>query len=145
MAQELNKRFCTQEVKMLFQKYLDEKVRLAYILEILKIKSSRFSELLKGYNKDPEGFSIEYRRKSPTRKTGEDVDKRRYLITGLDDHSRILVYSRLVQKETSWCHIIALQGVFLTWGDSSSHDVNSHSIFRFVQGTDSLWRRHYSN
>lgn len=116
MAQQLNKRFCTQEVKMLFQKYLDEKVRLAYILEILKIKSSRFSELLKGYNKDPESFSIEYRRKSPTRKTGEDAGKRRYLITGLDDYSRVLVYSRLVQKETTWCHIIALQGVFLTWG-----------------------------
>ena len=42
MAKQLHKRFFTEEVKMLLRKYLDEKVELAYILEILKIKRSRF-------------------------------------------------------------------------------------------------------
>jgi len=41
MATQLHKRFSTEEVKVLFQKYLDEKVKRAYILEILKIKRSR--------------------------------------------------------------------------------------------------------
>ena len=38
MAKQLHKRFSAQEVKMLLQKYLDEKVKLIYILEILKVK-----------------------------------------------------------------------------------------------------------
>ena len=53
MAKKLHKRFSTEEVKMLLRKYLDEKVELAYILEILKIKRRRFFELLKEYRKDP--------------------------------------------------------------------------------------------
>ena len=54
MAKQLHKRFSTGEVKMLLRKYLDEKVELACILEILKIKRSRFFELLKEYRKDPD-------------------------------------------------------------------------------------------
>ena len=58
MAKQLHKRFSTEEVKMLLRKYLDEKVELAYILEILKIKRRRFFELLKEYRKDPDGGSV---------------------------------------------------------------------------------------
>jgi len=47
MAKQLHKRFSTQEVKMLLQKYVNEKVKLVYILEILKIKRTRFFELLR--------------------------------------------------------------------------------------------------
>jgi len=61
----------------------------------------------------------------------------------LDDYSRLLLYAKLVEKETSWQHILALQEVFLTWGIPFSYCVDSHSIFRFVQGRDSIWRRHY--
>jgi len=46
MTKQLHKRFSTEEVKMLFKKYLDEKVKLTYILEILKIKRRRFFKLL---------------------------------------------------------------------------------------------------
>ena len=61
----------------------------------------------------------------------------------MDDYSRLLLYAKLVEKETSWQHILALQEVFLTWGIPFSYCVDSHSIFRFVQGRDSIWRRHY--
>jgi len=71
------------------------------------------------------------------------ADKKWYLITSLDDYSRLLLYYRLVEKETSWHHIVALQDVFLTWGVPFSYYVDSHSIFRFVQGRDSFWRKHY--
>jgi len=64
MAKQLHKRFSTEEIKMLLRKYLDEKVELTYILEILKIKRRRFFELLKEYREDPDGFSIKYDRKS---------------------------------------------------------------------------------
>jgi len=236
MAKQLHKRFSDEQVKMLLEKYLDEKVELIYILEMLKVKRSRFFELLKQYTEDPDNFSIQYNRKSATRRISEKIekniinelekekkliedteipitfynysyikdqiyqtygqkvslptiikrakkegfytsrhrkkklhdrevltnyigefiqhdsshhkfspyaDKKWYLITSLDDYSRLLLYAKLVERETSWHHIFALQDVFLTWGVPFSYYVDSHSIFRFVQGRDSFWRKHY--
>jgi len=236
MAERLHKRFSTEEVKMLLQKYLDEKVKLVYLLEILQVTRRRFFQLLKEYRKDPNNFSIQYKRKSATRRISREVEKniinelkkekkliedknipiafynysyikdqiyeqygqrvslptiinrakkegfyrprqkkrkthdrevltnyigeliqhdsshhefspyagkKWYLITSLDDYSRLLLYYRLVERETSWHHIVALKDVFLTRGIPFSCYVDSHSIFRFVQGRDSLWRKHY--
>jgi hypothetical protein len=67
-----------------------------------------------------------------------------YLITSLDDFSRFLLYATLVKRETAWTHILALQTVVLKHGASFLYYVDSHSIFRFVQGKDSLWRKHYT-
>jgi hypothetical protein len=66
-----------------------------------------------------------------------------YLITSLDDHSRFILYASLVKKETTWTHIIALQTVILRYGLPYSYYVDSHSIFRFVQGRESIWRTHH--
>jgi len=66
-----------------------------------------------------------------------------YLITSLDDHSRFILYAALVHKETSWTHIQALQTVILRYGLPFAYYVDSHSIFRFVQGRDSVWRKHH--
>ncbi len=71
------------------------------------------------------------------------ADKKWYLITSLDDYSRLFLFAKLIEKETSWQHILALKEVFLTWGTPFSYYVDSHSIFRFVQGRNSFWRRHY--
>ena len=71
------------------------------------------------------------------------ADRRWCLITSLDDYSRVLLYARLLERELSWHHILALQDVFLTWGIPFRYYVDSHSIFRFVQGRDSMWRKHY--
>ena len=67
-----------------------------------------------------------------------------YLITSLDDFSRFILYATLVKRETSWTHILALQTVVLSYGTPFLYYVDSHSIFRFVQGRDSLWRKHYT-
>jgi hypothetical protein len=66
-----------------------------------------------------------------------------YLITSLDDYSRFILYATLVKNETSWAHILALQSVILRYGLPYSYYVDSHSIFRFVQGRDSIWRKHH--
>lgn len=66
-----------------------------------------------------------------------------YLITSLDDYSRFMLYAVLVKKETSWAHILALQTVILRYGLPYAYYVDSHSIFRFVQTRDSLWRKHH--
>ena len=67
-----------------------------------------------------------------------------YLITSLDDYSRYILYAQLLKKETSWAHILALESLILTHGLPFSYYVDSHSIFRFVQGRDSLWRKHHT-
>jgi len=69
-------------------------------------------------------------------------DKKWYLITSIDDYSRYLLYAVLLEKETSWAHIIALQSVFLHFGIPARYYVDSHSIFRFVRGRDSIWQEH---
>jgi hypothetical protein len=66
-----------------------------------------------------------------------------YLITSLDDYSRFILYAALVKKETSWTHILALQTVILRYGLPYAYYVDSHRIFRFVQGRDSFWRKHH--
>ncbi|HOL22909.1 MAG TPA: hypothetical protein PLQ41_08685 [bacterium] len=71
------------------------------------------------------------------------ADKKWYLITSLDDYSRKMLYADLVERETTWDHIAAMESIFLKYGLPLSFYVDSHSIFRFVQGRDSFWRKHY--
>jgi len=71
------------------------------------------------------------------------ADEKWHLITSLDDYSRKLLYADFVAKETTWNHILALESVLLRYGFPLSYYVDSHSIFRFVQGRDSFWRKHY--
>ncbi len=70
------------------------------------------------------------------------ADQKWYLITSIDDYSRVLLYAELVETESSWAHITALQSVMLSFGVPATYYTDSHSIFRFVQGRDSIWREH---
>ena len=63
------------------------------------------------------------------------------LITSLDDHSRFLLYAQLVERESSWAHIQALQSVVVKYGAPMSYYTDCHSIFRYVRGRD---QRHLS-
>ena len=65
-----------------------------------------------------------------------------YLITSLDDHSRFMLYADLVPRETTWTHILALKEVIQNFGIPYAYYVDCHSIFRFVQGRDSLYYKH---
>jgi len=235
MSNQLHKNFTDGQVKSLFEKYSKKEIRLDYILQMLKIKRSRFFELLAKYRQDPDSFSIQYNRKTINRKIDPDIErnivkelkiekdliktkevpikyynysyikdlleqkynqkvslptiidrakrnnfyflrpKRKahdrevitnypgeliqhdsshhqfapyaaskwYLITSLDDYSRLILYAVLVERETTWEHILALEDVLLKYGFPLAYYVDSHSIFRFVQGRDSFWRNHY--
>lgn len=234
MAQ-IHKRFGDSDVKALLKKYVKKEIERKYIEDILGIKRRRFCELVKSYKDNPDTFTIEYKRKKPTRKIDKKVekniltelktekdlielkdnpirdynysyikdrleqnykskvslptiidrakkggfyinkkkrkahdrevitnyageliqhdsshhrwspysDKKWYLITSIDDCSRYLLYYNLVEAETSWTHICALEDVALTFGLAYSYYFDSHSIFRFVQGRDSFWRKHH--
>jgi len=231
---QLHKRFTSDQIKELFERYLKKEVERSYIQKILAIKKRRFFKLINKYREDPQHFSIQYQRTTPprispeveqnilkelmiekriienkevplksynysfikdrlkkeyrqkvsvttvirrakkhgfylkkpkrithdrevlTRYVGELIQhdssyhlwapaaqEKWYLITSLDDYSRMILYAALVKKETTWAHILALQTVTLRYGLPYSYYVDSHSIFRFVQGRDSLWRKHH--
>ena len=231
---QLHKRFTSDQVKELFERYLKKEVERSYIQKILAIKKRRFFTLINQYREDPQHFSIQYQRTTPpristeveqnilkeltiekriienkevplksynysfikdrlkkeylqkvsvttvirrakkhgfylkkpkrtihdrevlTRYVGELIQhdssyhlwapaaqEKWYLITSLDDYSRLILYAALVKKETTWAHILALQTVILRYGLPYCYYVDSHSIFRFVQGRDSLWRKHH--
>ena len=66
-----------------------------------------------------------------------------YLITSLVDYSRLILYACLAKRETAWTNIIALKIVILRYGIPYTYYVDSYSVFRFVQASDSNWRTHY--
>ena len=235
MSKQLHKNFTNGQVKSLFEKYSKKEIKLIYILQILRIKRSRFFELLTRYRKDPDNFSIQYKRNTSNYRIDREIEaniiqelkiekgliknkdipikwynysyikdlleqkysqkvslptiidrakrnnfyflrpKRKahdrevitnypgeliqhdsshhqfapyaaskwYLITSLDDFSRFILYTVLVERETTWEHILALEYVLLKYGFPLAYYVDSLSIFRFVQGRDSFWRNHY--
>jgi hypothetical protein len=231
---QLHKRFTSEQIKELLERYLKNEMERKYIQEILGIKKRRFFMLVKRYKEHPESFSIQYQRTTPSRiapeieqnllkelliekeiiqnkevplrsynysyikdrlgktyhqkvslstiidrakthgfylkkpkKTLHDrevlthyvgeliqhdasyhlwapaAQEKWYLITSLDDYSRLILYAVLVKQETSWAHILALQTVILRHGLPYAYYVDSHRIFRFVQGRDSFWRKHH--
>jgi len=70
-------------------------------------------------------------------------DKKWTLVTALDDYSRFIFFAVLVEKESSWQHILATEHIVLNYGIPLAYYTDSHSIFRFVQKRDSIWRNHY--
>jgi len=53
-----------------------------------------------------------------------------YLITSIDDYSRLILYAVLVERETTWEHILALEDVLLKYGFPLAYYVDRHSILR---------------
>jgi len=56
MPKQLHKNFTDGQSKSFLKSYLDKKVKINYILQMLKIKRRRFFELLAKYRKDPDNF-----------------------------------------------------------------------------------------
>jgi len=232
---QLHKKFSDEQIKQLFQRYLNKKLKRKYLQEILGIGKTRFFSLIKRYKDNPDKFSIQYTRSKPTRKITPEIeknilielskekkilqdkdnqikcynysfiqeiliddynqyvslptiidraktnnfyikklkrtthdhevithnvgemlqhdsshhkfspyaDKKWYLITSIDDYSRFIFYADLIDSETSWAHICAIEYVFLNYGTPLIYYVDNHSIFRFVRGRDDIWNKHY--
>ncbi len=64
------------------------------------------------------------------------------LITSIDDYSRMLLFADFFSAETTWAHIQATRAVVETFGLPLRYYVDSLRVFRFVQGRDSVWRKH---
>ena len=64
------------------------------------------------------------------------MDKKLYLITTIDDYSRMILYAELVEQENVWQHILALKSVFLRYGCPLKYYPDQHAIFRYVKDRD---------
>lgn len=64
-----------------------------------------------------------------------------HAITSIDDHSRLLVFADLFEHENRWHHICSVESVVLNYGVPKSYYADQHSIFRFVEKRDSLWKK----
>lgn len=66
------------------------------------------------------------------------MEEKLYLITTIDDYSRLILYAELVEKENVWNHILALKSVFLHYGCPLRYYCDQHAIFRYVKDRDKL-------
>lgn len=233
MAQ-IHTKFTTEQVVELLQKYINKEVERKYIEQIMGIKKARFFRILASYRKDPNNFSVEYKRSKQTRSIepkikqniikelkidqkaikNKNINLYKYnysyikkrlettykqsaalstiiqyakandfylpkrkkikphnreiltshageliqhdasyhlwapdsgtkwcLITSLDDYSRFMLHAQLVEKESTWPHIQALQSIIIKYGTPMAYYTDCHSIFRYIKGRD---QRHMS-
>jgi hypothetical protein len=64
---QLHKRFTSEQVKELLDRYSKNEIERKYIQEILGIKRRRFFILLKQYKENPQHFTVQYQRASAPR------------------------------------------------------------------------------
>ena len=64
------------------------------------------------------------------------------LITSIDDYSRKLLFADFFRSESTWAHIQATQAVMQEYGLPLRYYVDCLRVFRFIQGRDSVWRKH---
>lgn len=65
-----------------------------------------------------------------------------WLITSLDDYSRMILYAMFVPRDSAIAHIRAIQTVILFYGLPIAYYVDSDSIFRFVRSRDDIHYKH---
>jgi len=70
MAQ-IHKSFSTEQIKELFDRYMNKHIERAYIQELLGIGKAHFFRLLREYRNNPKQFSIAYTRATPRKLTPE--------------------------------------------------------------------------
>jgi hypothetical protein len=65
--EQIHKRFTAEQARVLPKGYCQGILDRSAIEETLGISQTRFFALLKGYRRDPDGFSVAYHRQSPIR------------------------------------------------------------------------------
>ena len=63
-------------------------------------------------------------------------------VTSIDDYSRKILFADFFPAESTWAHIQAAQALIQGYGIPLRYYVDSLRVFRFVQGRDSVWRKH---
>jgi len=75
MGTHVHTKFTNDQVKELLQKYVDGNVERKHLQEILGIKKAMFFRILQAYRKDPQTFSVRYKRSKATRSIDPEIQK----------------------------------------------------------------------
>lgn len=73
MPTQIHKRFTTEQVKELLQKYLNKEIKRKYLQEILGIGKSRLFKLLQAFRNNSKDFSVEYHRSSEAKRIAPQI------------------------------------------------------------------------
>lgn len=76
MGTHLHKRFTKSEVIEVFERYLGKEIEVEHANSMLGIGRSRFFDMLKEYRQNPDKFSLEYKRRTASRKISDKVEKK---------------------------------------------------------------------
>ena len=72
---QLHKRFTSDQVKELLERYSNNEIERKYIQEIMGIKKRRFFMLLKQYKDNPQHFTIQYQRTTPPQIISPEIEQ----------------------------------------------------------------------
>lgn len=78
MEKQIHKRFSSDEVKEILERYIQKEINLEQAYSLLKIGRRRFFDLLRKYREKPDEFRIEYQRKTVNRQLDKHVDIKIY-------------------------------------------------------------------
>ena len=88
MGKHLRKLFSAKEVKEVFGRYLSKEIGLEHALALLKIRRRQFFKLLKAYRENPDGFSLNYKRKRISHRIDPKAEQK--IISELKKDARII-------------------------------------------------------
>ena len=75
MSEQVHKRLTDEQVRMILGRYAAKELTAAQAIELLGLKRRQFFEWAQRYRKDPDGFSVQYRREEKNRKLDDAVDR----------------------------------------------------------------------
>jgi len=76
MAEQIHKRYLSDEIKEILERYLHQELGLEQAYSLLKIGRRRFFNFLRNYRENPDEFRIEYQRKTPDRKLQKGAERK---------------------------------------------------------------------
>ena len=100
---QLHKRFSSEQVKDLMQRYINKELSRDHIQQILRIGRRRFFKLLKEYRQNPDQFSIQYSRTGKTRSINPTVEKN--ILTELAETKKLIDHKDIPVRHYNYSFI----------------------------------------
>src|SRR4030066_621417 len=100
---QLHKRFTSDQVKKLLDRYLKTEIERTYIQETLGIKKRRFFALLKQYKENPKHFTIQYRRTKAPRTISPMIEQN--ILKELSIDQKIIQNKEIPLKSYNYSYI----------------------------------------
>src|SRR5512139_2583656 len=100
---QLHKRFTSEQVKELFDRYSMNEIERNYIQEILGIKKRRFFVLLKRYKENPQDFTVQYQRTRASRTISAMIEQT--ILKELSIEKKIIQNKEIPLKSYNYSYI----------------------------------------